>query len=63
MLDTLANILGKENRNWRRKTIVVIDGAPYHKTDEIKNFFLRFTDSYSVFKPVLFQAVSYRALI
>jgi hypothetical protein len=36
MLDKFANIIEKENRNWRSKTIKIIDVAPYHETEEVK---------------------------
>lgn len=36
MLDKFANIIEKENRNWRSKTIKIIDVAPYHEKEEVK---------------------------
>jgi hypothetical protein len=32
ILETLANILDKENRNWRYNTIIMMDRASYHRS-------------------------------
>ena len=36
MLATLVQVLDKEDLNWRDTSILLLDGAPYHKTLEVK---------------------------
>ena len=36
MLYKLVEILNKEDKDWRKKTIVLLDNASYHKTKLVK---------------------------
>ena len=35
-LSRLASLLTQENADWRSNTVILLDGAPYHKSEETK---------------------------
>jgi len=38
-LSKLASLLTSENKDWRKNTVLLLDGASYHKSDETRTFF------------------------
>lgn len=38
MLKYLANILDEGDPDWRKNTIILMDGGAYHSTKQIKGF-------------------------
>ena len=38
-LDKLAEVLTKERPNWKEDTVLLVDGAKYHKTDVTREAF------------------------
>ncbi len=37
-LSKLASLLTSENKDWRKNTVFLLDGASYHKSDETRTF-------------------------
>ena len=40
-LSRLAIVLSEEKKDWRDNTILLLDGAPYHKSEEVRSHLIK----------------------